>query len=70
MITIQDNLQVRASLRNEFLLLGMQQIIDALRKHDNPQLNNHLDLFEMVSMGEIQNCLSKRGFNLQLTRFA
>lgn len=44
----QENLEFRLHLRYEFLLLGIQPIIDKLRLHENETLDRHLDFFEMV----------------------
>ncbi|XP_039293436.1 disheveled-associated activator of morphogenesis 1 isoform X3 [Nilaparvata lugens] len=44
----QESLEFRLHLRYEFLMLGIQHIIDKLRKHDNQTLDRHLDFFEMV----------------------
>lgn len=44
----QENLEFRLHLRYEFLMLGIQPIIDKLRGHENETLNRHLDFFEMV----------------------
>lgn len=44
----QENLEFRLHLRFEFLMLGIQPIIDKLRKHENETLDRHLDFFEMV----------------------
>ncbi|XP_023719898.1 disheveled-associated activator of morphogenesis 1 [Cryptotermes secundus] len=44
----QENLDFRLHLRYEFLMLGIQPIIDKLRGHENETLNRHLDFFEMV----------------------
>ncbi|XP_055636774.1 disheveled-associated activator of morphogenesis 1 isoform X2 [Toxorhynchites rutilus septentrionalis] len=44
----QENLEFRLHLRYEFLMLGIQPVIDKLRKHENETLNRHLDFFEMV----------------------
>lgn len=44
----QDNLEFRLHLRYEFLMLGIQPIIDKLRSHENETLDRHLDFFEMV----------------------
>ncbi|XP_044748082.1 disheveled-associated activator of morphogenesis 1 isoform X1 [Coccinella septempunctata] len=43
-----ENLEFRLHLRYEFLMLGIQPIIDKLRNHENETLNRHLDFFEMV----------------------
>uniref|UniRef100_A0A8C8JSQ1 Dishevelled associated activator of morphogenesis 2 n=1 Tax=Oncorhynchus tshawytscha TaxID=74940 RepID=A0A8C8JSQ1_ONCTS len=44
----EDNLEFRLHLRYEFLMLGIQPVIDKLRGHDNAILDRHLDFFEMV----------------------
>nr|CAD7440127.1 unnamed protein product [Timema bartmani] len=44
----QENLEFRLHLRYEFLMLGIQPVIDKLRSHENETLNRHLDFFEMV----------------------
>lgn len=44
----QENLEFRLHLRYEFLMLGIQPIIDKLRRHENETLDRHLDFFEMV----------------------
>ncbi|XP_023309444.2 disheveled-associated activator of morphogenesis 1 [Lucilia cuprina] len=44
----QENLEFRLHLRYEFLMMGIQPIIDKLRKHENETLDRHLDFFEMV----------------------
>ncbi|XP_072386147.1 disheveled-associated activator of morphogenesis 1 isoform X1 [Diabrotica undecimpunctata] len=44
----QENLEFRLHLRYEFLMLGIQPIIDKLRGHENETLNRHLDFFEIV----------------------
>lgn len=44
----QENLEFRLHLRYEFLMLGIQPVIDKLRGHENETLNRHLDFFEMV----------------------
>lgn len=38
----QENLDFRLHLRYEFLMLGIQPIIDKLRKHENETLDRHL----------------------------
>ncbi|XP_044531236.1 disheveled-associated activator of morphogenesis 2 [Gracilinanus agilis] len=43
-----DNLEFRLHLRYEFLMLGIQPVIDKLRRHENATLDKHLDFFEMV----------------------
>ncbi|CAN2391180.1 activator of morphogenesis 2 [Pristimantis euphronides] len=44
----EDNLEFRLHLRYEFLMLGIQPVIDKLRQHENATLDRHLDFFEMV----------------------
>uniref|UniRef100_T1JFN2 FH2 domain-containing protein n=1 Tax=Strigamia maritima TaxID=126957 RepID=T1JFN2_STRMM len=44
----QDHLEFRVHLRYEFLMLGIQPVIDKLRSHENATLDRHLDFFEMV----------------------
>ncbi|XP_054261118.1 disheveled-associated activator of morphogenesis 1 isoform X2 [Macrosteles quadrilineatus] len=44
----QENLEFRLHLRYELLMLGIQHVIEKLRRHDNETLNRHLDFFEMV----------------------
>lgn len=44
----QENLEFRLHLRYEFLMLGIQPIIDKLRRHENETLDRHLDFFDMV----------------------
>uniref|UniRef100_A0AAY4AH27 Dishevelled associated activator of morphogenesis 2 n=1 Tax=Denticeps clupeoides TaxID=299321 RepID=A0AAY4AH27_9TELE len=44
----EDNLEFRLHLRYEFLMLGIQPVIDKLRGHENAILDRHLDFFEMV----------------------
>ncbi|KAJ6666796.1 hypothetical protein lerEdw1_018797 [Lerista edwardsae] len=46
--TGEDNLEFRLHLRYEFLMLGIQPVIDKLRGHENATLDRHLDFFEMV----------------------
>lgn len=45
---LQNHLEFRLHLRYEFLMLGIQPIIEKLRKHDNITLDRHLDFFEIV----------------------
>ncbi|XP_056424612.1 disheveled-associated activator of morphogenesis 2 isoform X2 [Hyla sarda] len=44
----EDNLEFRLHLRYEFLMLGIQPVIEKLRQHENATLDRHLDFFEMV----------------------
>ena len=55
----QENLEFRLHLRYEFLMLGIQPVIDKLRKSENETLNRHLDFFEMVR-NEDEKELAKR----------
>uniref|UniRef100_A0A3B5LUQ2 Dishevelled associated activator of morphogenesis 2 n=1 Tax=Xiphophorus couchianus TaxID=32473 RepID=A0A3B5LUQ2_9TELE len=55
----EDNLEFRLHLRYEFLMLGIQPVIDKLREHDNATLDRHLDFFEMVR-NEDDSELAKR----------
>lgn len=38
----KENLEFRLHLRYEFLILGIQPVIDKLRKHENETLDRHL----------------------------
>lgn len=38
----EENLEFRLHLRYEFLMLGIQPVIDKLRKHENETLDRHL----------------------------
>ncbi|TRY54198.1 hypothetical protein DNTS_030464 [Danionella cerebrum] len=44
----EDSLEFRLHLRYEFLMLGIQPVIEKLRSHENATLDRHLDFFEMV----------------------
>uniref|UniRef100_A0A3B3QH83 Dishevelled associated activator of morphosis 2 n=1 Tax=Paramormyrops kingsleyae TaxID=1676925 RepID=A0A3B3QH83_9TELE len=44
----EDSLEFRLHLRYEFLMLGIQPVIEKLREHENATLDRHLDFFEMV----------------------
>ncbi|XP_076129431.1 disheveled-associated activator of morphogenesis 1b isoform X1 [Alosa pseudoharengus] len=44
----ETSLEFRVHLRYEFLMLGIQPIMDKLRSHDNSTLDRHLDYFEML----------------------
>ena len=57
----QENLEFRLHLRYEFLMLGIQPIIDKLRKHENDTLNRHLDFFEMVRAEDEKEMARKFG---------
>ncbi|KAM5129276.1 disheveled-associated activator of morphogenesis 1 isoform 1-T3 [Mantella aurantiaca] len=43
-----ESLDFRLHLRYEFLMLGIQPVIDKLREHDNSTLDRHLDFFEIL----------------------
>uniref|UniRef100_A0A4W3IX21 Disheveled-associated activator of morphogenesis 2-like n=1 Tax=Callorhinchus milii TaxID=7868 RepID=A0A4W3IX21_CALMI len=55
----EDNLEFRLHLRYEFLMLGIQPVIDKLRSHENATLDRHLDFFEMVRNDD-ENELAKK----------
>ncbi|KAL4641813.1 disheveled-associated activator of morphogenesis 1-like isoform X1 [Arapaima gigas] len=55
----EASLEFRAHLRYEFLMLGIQPIIDKLRSHENSTLDRHLDYFEMLRNDD-ELMLSKR----------
>ncbi|KAK3541983.1 hypothetical protein QTP86_009221 [Hemibagrus guttatus] len=44
----ETSLEFRVHLRYEFLMLGIQPVIDKLRSHENSTLDRHLDYFEML----------------------
>ncbi|XP_028967542.1 disheveled-associated activator of morphogenesis 1 [Galendromus occidentalis] len=54
-----EHLEFRLHLRFELLMLGIQPIIDKLRRYENALLDRHLDIFEMVR-NEDERELSKR----------
>ncbi|XP_035529248.1 disheveled-associated activator of morphogenesis 1 [Morone saxatilis] len=55
----ETSLEFRIHLRYEFLMLGIQPVIDKLHSHDNATLDRHLDFFEMLrNEDELQ--MSKR----------
>ncbi|KAI1897874.1 hypothetical protein AGOR_G00087750 [Albula goreensis] len=55
----EASLEFRVHLRYEFLMLGIQPIIDKLRSHENSTLDRHLDYFEMLRNDD-ELTLSKR----------
>ncbi|KAJ8411744.1 hypothetical protein AAFF_G00153820 [Aldrovandia affinis] len=55
----ETSLEFRVHLRYEFLMLGIQPVIDKLRSHENSTLDRHLDYFEMLR-NEDELTLSKR----------
>lgn len=44
----QESLEFRLHLRYEFLQLGLMNIINKLRRHENQTLDRHMDFFDMV----------------------
>uniref|UniRef100_A0A7N6AT08 Dishevelled associated activator of morphogenesis 1b n=1 Tax=Anabas testudineus TaxID=64144 RepID=A0A7N6AT08_ANATE len=44
----ETSLEFRIHLRYEFLMLGIQPIIDKLHSHDNATLDRHLEFFELL----------------------
>ncbi|XP_054617510.1 disheveled-associated activator of morphogenesis 1-like isoform X5 [Dunckerocampus dactyliophorus] len=55
----EASLEFRIHLRYEFLMLGIQPVIDKLRSHENSTLDRHLDYFEMLRNDD-ELALSKR----------
>ncbi|XP_047677376.1 disheveled-associated activator of morphogenesis 1 [Tachysurus fulvidraco] len=55
----ESSLDFRIHLRYEFLMLGIQPVIDKLRSHENETLDRHLDYFEL-KRNEDELELSKR----------
>uniref|UniRef100_A0A671ULT2 Dishevelled associated activator of morphogenesis 1b n=1 Tax=Sparus aurata TaxID=8175 RepID=A0A671ULT2_SPAAU len=55
----ETSVEFRIHLRYEFLMLGIQPVIDKLRSHENSTLDRHLDYFEMLR-NEDELTLSKR----------
>ncbi|XP_071399371.1 disheveled-associated activator of morphogenesis 1 isoform X3 [Centroberyx affinis] len=55
----EASLEFRIHLRYEFLMQGIQPVIDKLRSHENSTLDRHLDFFEMLR-NEDELVLSKR----------
>merc|ERR1719397_1029521 len=54
-----EHLEFRLHLRYEFLMLGIQPIIEKLRKHENETLNRHLDFFELVRLEDEKELAKK-----------
>ncbi|RVE57660.1 hypothetical protein OJAV_G00218690 [Oryzias javanicus] len=44
----ENSLEFRIHLRYEFLMLGIQPVMEKLRSHENTTLDRHLDYFEML----------------------
>ena len=63
----QSSLEFRLHLRYELLMLGLQPIIDKLRKFDNETLDKHLDFFEMMRI-EDEKEFAKRFDHVNYTR--
>ncbi|XP_035466089.1 disheveled-associated activator of morphogenesis 1 isoform X2 [Scophthalmus maximus] len=55
----ETSLEFRVHLRYEFLMLGIQPVIDKLRSHENAILDRHLDFFKMLR-NEDELMISKR----------
>ncbi|KAJ8308329.1 hypothetical protein KUTeg_013203 [Tegillarca granosa] len=61
----QEHLEFRLHLRYEFLMLGIQPVIEKLRKHENATLDRHLDFFEMMR-NEDERQLAKKFDNVHV----
>ncbi|XP_072545072.1 disheveled-associated activator of morphogenesis 1 isoform X1 [Salminus brasiliensis] len=61
----ETSLDFRIHLRYEFLMLGIQPVIDKLRTHENSTLDRHLDYFEMLR-NEDELALAKRFENVHI----
>ncbi|KAG7328027.1 hypothetical protein KOW79_007971 [Hemibagrus wyckioides] len=61
----ESSLDFRIHLRYEFLMLGIQPVIDKLRSHENETLDRHLDYFEMKRTGDELE-LAKRFENVHI----
>ncbi|XP_060789763.1 disheveled-associated activator of morphogenesis 1 [Neoarius graeffei] len=61
----ESSLDFRIHLRYEFLMLGIQPVIDKLRSHENMTLDRHLDYFEM-KRNEDELELAKRFENVHI----
>ncbi|XP_055361405.1 disheveled-associated activator of morphogenesis 1-like isoform X2 [Betta splendens] len=55
----ETSLEFRVHLRYEFLMLGIQPVIDKLRSHENATLDRHMDFFELLR-NEDELALSRR----------
>merc|ERR1719195_2154961 len=54
-----ENLEFRLHLRYEFLMLGIQPVIEKLQRHENETLNRHLDFFEMMRVEDEKELAKK-----------
>ncbi|KAM9466291.1 disheveled-associated activator of morphogenesis 1-A [Clarias gariepinus] len=61
----ESSLDFRIHLRYEFLMLGIQPVIDKLRTHENQTLDRHLDYFEL-KRNEDELQLAKRFENVHI----
>ncbi|PIK62467.1 putative disheveled-associated activator of morphogenesis 1 isofor m X1 [Apostichopus japonicus] len=55
----EESLEFRIHLRYEFLMLGLQPVIDKMRSLENATLDRHLSFFEMVR-NEDERTMAKR----------
>lgn len=55
----EESLEFRIHLRYEFLMLGLQPVIDKMRSLENATLDRHLNFFEMVR-NEDERTMAKR----------
>uniref|UniRef100_A0A158R3X5 GBD/FH3 domain-containing protein n=1 Tax=Syphacia muris TaxID=451379 RepID=A0A158R3X5_9BILA len=53
----ETSLEVRLHLRVEFLMLGLQSVVEKLRDSSSSVLNDHLDFFEMSRQDDEQHFL-------------
>lgn len=58
----EDQLEFRLHLRFEFIMLGINSVIEKLRRYENETLNRHLDFFDMVRI-EDEKELSRKFSN-------
>ena len=59
MFIVQKHLEFRLHLRYEFLMLGIQPVLEKLKEQDNAMLNRHIEFFEMVRT-EDEKVLAKK----------
>ena len=55
----QESLEFRLHLRYEFLMLGIQPVIEKLKDHGNSTLNRHLEFFEMMRNADEKQLASR-----------